>query len=128
MGVAGLVWLRSGMPRRPLLALLTVVAGPCVLAGCGDPPPDPATAPIEVILPGCTVNRPSIAPGDHDLSVVGTGAVRVLGPDHSELLAVDGPTSTPATLTMQDTGLHTVSCVTDAGEPKATTLRVEVAK
>ncbi|MEO5833371.1 MAG: hypothetical protein ABIR83_08365 [Nakamurella sp.] len=41
------------------------------LAGCfGDPPPDPATAGLEVVIEGCVLNRPEVAPGTHDVVVI----------------------------------------------------------
>lgn len=57
----------------PMGLILTGALGGCL----GDPPPDPATAPLEVVLDGCALNRPDVAPGTHQLALVGSGELVV---------------------------------------------------
>jgi hypothetical protein len=108
-------------PRAASAATLGIAA---VLVGCGDPPPDRSSAPVEIILPGCSLNRPSIAPGSHEFSVVGAGTVKVLDPAHEEVAAITGPTTTPEVVTIEFLGKHTINCIADSGDPTAATLDV----
>ncbi|MGI8947865.1 MAG: hypothetical protein ACR2FV_07815 [Ornithinimicrobium sp.] len=67
-----------GLARRRALgralALGAVGIGGGVLSGCfGDPAPDPATAGLEVVLDGCALNRPDVAPGTHRFDLIGPG-------------------------------------------------------
>ena len=74
-------------------AALTLV-GAVALGGCfGDPPPDPATAPLEVVLEGCLLNRSEVAPGAHDVVVINhdkhqPGQLVVSGEDGREVLTL----------------------------------------
>ncbi len=75
---------------RAALSLVGAVA----LGGCfGDPPPDPATAPLEVVLEGCALNRPEVTPGTHDVTVINhdkyqPGQLVVSGRDGREVLTL----------------------------------------
>jgi hypothetical protein len=67
-----------GSVRAFLLPLIGAV-GCLGLAGCfGDPPPDPATAPLEVVANGkdagkCVLNREEVAAGRHEVVVITEG-------------------------------------------------------
>ncbi|HLS45155.1 MAG TPA: hypothetical protein VK045_06950 [Ornithinicoccus sp.] len=68
------------MPRRAAkVSWMTLGAGALAgLGACmGDPAPDPATAPLEVVLDGCILNRDEVAAGTHDVAVVGVGTLVV---------------------------------------------------
>lgn len=102
------------MLRHGRLALALVsAAGLLTLAGCGDPEPDPAVAPIEVVVEGCTLNRDSVAAGTHQVSVVGSGSVSVAGPNASPMLVLMGG-QPPASFKMA-AGTWTVTCQTISG-------------
>ena len=104
--------------RTPLLG---AAGTSLLLTGCpfmGDPPPDPAVAPIEVVakVDACLLNRDSVAAGTHDTIVIveqGTARVRLLQDDRlvQELPIVPEPiTPTPVQL---PEGEYTVECVVD---------------
>lgn len=67
--------------RPAFRARLTGAAGAAVLlaglAGCGDPEPAASEAPLEVVLDTCMLNRSEIAPGVHEVALVGVGTVTV---------------------------------------------------
>lgn len=88
-----------------------------LLAGCGDPPPKPSVAPVEVVLKGCQLNRPSVAAGVHDVSVIGTGSARILDGAGATVLERAGGEPSPAAVTMK-AGTHTVQCRDSAGAEK----------
>ncbi len=78
------------VPRSRRRLLLPAIAGAAVigsLTGCfGDPPPDPATAPLEIVLDGCVLNRDEVASGSHEVSVIrreGNGPGHVVVTDES---------------------------------------------
>lgn len=112
--------------RKPTSALRLVVVWllVCPLAGCfGDPPPDPATAPLEVILDECTLNRPDVAPGTHQVDVFryegqGPGVVVVTDEDAQQVLSVDSGGGGELVTTEQT---YTFSC-TIGGAVNTTTL------
>jgi len=84
------------------------------LSGCfGDPPPDPATAPLEVVLDGCLLNRDEVAAGPHDVAVVGDGDLVVQDASGAEVLAGGG------TLVTRE-GTYTFVCTIGSGESTAT--------
>jgi hypothetical protein len=64
--------------RTFLLSLIGAV-GALGVTGClGDPPPDPRTAPLEVVANGkdagkCALNREDVAPGRHEVLVITEG-------------------------------------------------------
>lgn len=77
-------WLSMGVLDKIPTAWRAVALVPAgliltgALGGClGDPPPDPATAPLEVVLDGCALNRPDVAPGTHQIALVGSGELVV---------------------------------------------------
>jgi hypothetical protein len=66
-----------GSVRAFLLSLIAAV-GCLGLIGCfGDPPPDPATAPLEVVANDnagkCALNREEVAAGRHEVVVITEG-------------------------------------------------------
>ena len=87
-----------------------------VLSGCfGDPPPDPADAPLEVVLDGCRLNRPSVQAGTHALAVVGQGRVTVTDPSGRVVLTTrGGEGDVPAELAMTE-GTYAMACEPDGG-------------
>ena len=107
----------DAMGTRVLGAAAVAGVSP-LLVGClliGDPPPDPAVAPIEVVakVDSCLLNRDSVAAGTHDTAVIieqGTGRVRLLRDDRLVQELFSGPTPTPLTLTSGD---YVVECVVD---------------
>ncbi len=59
------------------IAVLTTLAV-ALLAGCGDPPPDPEVQPIEVVVNSdsrlstpCLLNVDEVRAGNHEVSIVG---------------------------------------------------------
>ncbi|GAA1758313.1 hypothetical protein [Nostocoides vanveenii] len=86
-----------------------------LVSGCGDPPPDPSVAPIEVVLDGCQLNRPSVAAGTHDVSVVGTGSVRILDTRGATVVERNNGEPEPTPVAMAS-GQHTVTCLDAAGK------------
>lgn len=72
----------------------------------GGSAPDPAEAPIEVVVEKCDLNRESVAAGTHEVTVVGTGVVVVTGPgDGPQVLRLEGPTGQPGTWRSEPAGL-----------------------
>ena len=69
--------------RAHLLSLIGAV-GCLGLTGClGDPDPDPATAPLEVVANGndagrCVLNRESVAAGSHEVVVITEGVQAIV--------------------------------------------------
>ena len=72
------VWGAVGSVKTFLLPLIGAV-GFLGVTGClGDPPPDPATAPLEVVASGndvgkCALNREEVAAGRHEVVVITEG-------------------------------------------------------
>ena len=103
------------------LALMGTVG----LGGCfGDPAPDPAEAPLEVVVEGCVLNRPDVAPGTHEVSVINYGEYRsaelvISGEDGSELLSLAVGTTGQLVTTTQT---YTFTCTVGS---KATTSTLE---
>lgn len=71
--------------RRLALTLTSGVLGVFLLVllllmfSSGDPPPDPSTAPLEVVANGpddgrCLLNREDVAAGTHEVSVITEGS------------------------------------------------------
>jgi len=105
---------RGPRPRRgsgPVWVTLGgITLGGVLLSGCfGDPPPDPATAPLEVVLDGCLLNRDEVAAGPHDVSVVGDGELVVEDESGAEVLTGGG------TLVTSE-GTYTFICTVGADE------------
>lgn len=74
--------------RRRTVGALGVTV---VLSGCiGDPRPDPDVAPLEVVIEGCVLNRDTVAPGTHDVSVIGAGEVTFRDESGASSLVVAG--------------------------------------
>lgn len=112
-------------PVRAVLGRVGLIAlGLGAVSGClGDPPPDPAEAPIEVVVEKCDLNRESVAAGTHEVTVVGTGVVVVTGPgDSPQVLRLEGPTGQPGTWTVSQPGSYRVTCET--GVERTATLTV----
>ena len=122
---------RAGARRAVgLLALVTVPA-------CSDPPPDPSTAPIEVVAnsrakpdEACLLNRESLGAGTHELVVIAESApalVRVQDREGVALLEVEvGQGATKSSTVELEAGVYTVSCSDVSGSPvTSVSLRVD---
>ncbi len=76
------------------------------LQGClGDAPPDPRSAPLEVVLDGCHVNRPDVQAGSHEISIIGEGRLSVTDEAGTEVLEAGGmqiPQNAPAVTVMPE--------------------------
>ncbi len=102
-------------PSRPTEGVRTIaravgVLGLCgALLGCGDPPPDPATAPIEVVLDSCTLNRDTVGNGAHSVAVLGSGSLVVTDPAGKVVLRAQGSTVDQPSLTTAS-GRYTFTC------------------
>ncbi|MCK0113199.1 hypothetical protein MWU75_13710 [Ornithinimicrobium sp. F0845] len=93
--------------------VLGIAACAALLAGCfGDPPPDPATAPLEVVLEGCLLNRAEVGAGPHDVALVGDGRLVVEDERGAEVLALPGGSATLVT----SAGSYTVTCTVGSDE------------
>ncbi len=97
-----------------------VVLGGCalaVVAAClGDPPPDPETAPLEVVLDGCVLNRHEVAAGAHDVSLIGTGRLFVTDESGEQVLAL--PDDATELVTTAQT--YTFTCTVGSDETSTT--------
>lgn len=82
----------------------------------GDPPPDPESAPLEVVLDGCGLNRDEVAEGSHDVALVGEGALIVTDARDQEVLSLPGGSRTLVT-TVQT---YTFTCSVGDKETTAT--------
>lgn len=104
-------------------AALAFVAA-VVLGGCfGDPPPDPATAPLEVVVEGCVLNRPEVAPGAHAVAVVNhdklqPGQLVVSGEDGEQVLRVSIGSAEQLLVTTAQT--YTFSCSVGGSQSTST--------
>jgi hypothetical protein len=105
--------------RRTARAAVCAVAALAVLtglAGCaGDPEPDPSTAPLELVLEECTLNRPSVAAGPHTVAVVGKGRATVTDPQGAVVLTAPGGEEQPAEVQLA-AGTYGVTCEPESGE------------
>ena len=101
---------------RVLAAGLLGLAGLGMVSACaGDPAPPPKTAPLEVVLADCALNRPSVAPGQHALAVVGPGRVTVSDPAGNVVLTARGEEGTPADLQITARGTYDLTCEPEGG-------------
>lgn len=107
-------WLHSASALALRVGAPVAVLG-FTLSGCGDPAPDPAEAPIEVVLDGCELNRSTVAPGSHEVSVIGTGRLEILDASGKTVL---GLTSGSDTVTLGD-GEYTFVCETSGRTEQA---------
>lgn len=109
---------RPAFPPRLLLGACVVAA----LTAClGDPPPDPASAPLEVVLDGCGLNRDEVAVGSHDVALVGEGELVVTDARGQEVLSLPG--GSPTLVTTVQT--YTFTC--SVGDEDTTTTLESVA-
>jgi len=103
------------------VALATVVVA---LAGCaGDPEPEPSSAPLEVVLDSCRLNRPSVTAGGHTLAVVGRGRATVTDPQGAVVLTAPGGEEAPADLQL-GAGTYDITCEPEGGRLGAAQLKV----
>ena len=91
----------STAPSVGSLVSVTLISALVLSACLGDPPPDPATAPLEVVLEGCRLNRDEVGAGRHEVSVIGEGRLSVQDAAGSEVLSVDGGGMASLTTTEQ---------------------------
>jgi hypothetical protein len=104
--------LRSARTAVCAVAALAALTG---LAGCaGDPEPDPSTAPLELVLAECTLNRPSVAAGPHTMAVVGKGRATVTDPQGAVVLTAPGGEEQPAEVQLA-AGTYGVTCEPEGG-------------
>ncbi len=106
------------------MAAALTVAALATLGGCaGDPEPAPSTAPLEVVLERCTLNRPTVAAGGHTLAVVGRGRATVTDPRGEVVLTAPGGEEAPAELQLA-AGTYGVTCEPEGGGVGEAELRV----
>lgn len=97
-----------GAARAGRAATMALVgAGALVtLQGClGDEPPDPRSAPLEVVLDGCRLNRPDVEAGSHEISIIGEGRLRITDEAGAKVLEAGGmqiPENAPAVTAMPE--------------------------
>lgn len=97
------------------LSVLLMLVPVLTVAGClGDPPPDPESAPLEIVMDGCKLNRSDVAAGTHDVSVIGAGVVEVSDASGEVVLSVSSEENGRGLLetTVQS---YTVRCTTSSG-------------
>ena len=103
------------------VATLTILTG---LAGCaGDPEPDPSSAPLELVLDQCTLNRPSVAAGPHTMAVVGKGRATVTDPHGAVVLTAPGDEEEPAEVQLA-AGTYGLTCEPEGGRLGEAELKV----
>ncbi|MCA0337972.1 MAG: hypothetical protein LCH66_14100 [Actinobacteria bacterium] len=76
-----------------------------VVGGLGDPEPAASSAPLEIVLDTCTINRPTVAPGSHEVSLIGSGTVAITDESGAEVATL---TTTGAVTTAE--GTYTFTC------------------
>ena len=128
------------MPTAALRRLTTAtvaIALAIITAACGDPEPDPSTAPIEVVAnslakPGeaCILNRTSVGAGTHELVVIAESApaqVRVQDSNGEPILDLTvAQGATQSSSVVLEPGAYAVSCAAEGGTPVSSVqLRVE---
>lgn len=98
---------------RALLSTAIVIAA----TGClGDPPPDPNSAPLEVVLDTCTLNRPEVGAGIHNVAVVGSGKLVITDEAGNEVLSLTAGNADLTTTTQT----YTLTCTTGSSRATAT--------
>lgn len=107
----------TNRPKRGVggLRVLLMLVPALAVAGCfGDPPPDPESAPLEVVMEGCKLNRSDIAAGTHEVTVVGAGVVEISDASGQVVLSVSSEEIGQGQLqtTAQS---YTVRCTTSSG-------------
>ncbi|WP_139186294.1 hypothetical protein [Arthrobacter subterraneus] len=107
--------------RRPALILFGGVLGVILLvllllSSMGDPPPDPSTAPLEVVANSpddgrCLLNREDVAAGVHEVAVIteSSGATVVLRDEAGQtVFQSEDPQVPPADEEPEATGVELV--------------------
>lgn len=90
------------------------------LSGClGDPPPNPATAPLEVVMDSCQLNRERVAPGTHEVSIIGAGQLLVTDESGGEVLSTDSDGQKTARLVTGEQE-YAFTCTVDGRQGEAT--------
>ena len=108
--------------------MLTFAVVLATAGACTDPPPDPSTAPIEVVAnslakpaSSCALNRDSVGAGTHELVVIAESApakVRLQNAQGEPILEVDvQPGASESSTVELDEGAYTVSCSDVSGSP-----------
>ena len=120
-----------------LAAAAIALAAAGTTAACGDPEPDPSTAPIEVVAnslakpnEACILNRTSVGAGTHEVVVIAESApalVRVQDSNGRPILDLTvAPGATQSSSVVLEPGAYAVSCAAEGGTPVSSVqLRVE---
>lgn len=116
--------MQTGARRRR--TALGALGATIALSGCiGDPPPDADVAPLEVVIEGCVLNRDKVAPGIHDVSVIGTGEVTFRDASGASSLVVEGGGTASLRTTDQT---YSVVCQGSGHGVEAVTVRLASAR
>lgn len=113
-------------PPRVLALALSALALSAVTGCMGDPPPAPESAPLELVLDSCSLNRPSVKAGAHAMAIVGQGRVTLSDPKGNVVLTARGDEATPADLTLS-AGTYGLACEPEGGRLGEAELRVDPA-
>lgn len=110
-----------GRAGSAAVALATVLVA---LVGCaGDPEPEPSSAPLELVLDGCRLNRASVTAGGHTLAVVGRGRATVTDPQGPVVLTALGGEEAPTDLQL-GSGTYGITCEPEGGRLGEAQLKV----
>lgn len=94
---------------------MAILTASILLAGTGclgDPSPNPETAPLEVVLDTCSLNRPKVEAGIHNVAVIGPGQLVITDEDGNEVLSLTADGNADVTTTSQT---YTFTCITATG-------------
>lgn len=105
----------AGVRRISATALLTAAILVAATGCLGDPPPDPEIAPLEVVLDTCTLNRPEVGSGIHNVAVVGPGQLVITDETGNEVLTLTAGNA-DLTTTSQT---YTLTCITGSSKTTA---------
>jgi hypothetical protein len=119
--------------RRRAPGTAATISGALLLAGCfGDPPPDPAEAPLEIVVGStqqpdqpCLLNRGEVAAGLHPVTVISeAGTATVALRDEQGRTVFEGRSGPGQTSVELAEGEYTVECVTGDRPVGTVVLRV----
>ena len=126
----------SSRPRRTAVAPLLLLAA-AASACLGDPAPDPAVQPLEVVVGSettpdqpCLLNVAEVGAGTHDVTVIsqsGPATVRILDPAGTVVLEAEaegGESAAQPGSVELEAGTYRVECRPASGSASETELRV----